>query len=67
MEVMPQLRVGHWVYRIEGQYLENPLFLRQNALSLSAAQLSSKMTGGGKLLEKYHGQSFLPGFIRSTL
>jgi hypothetical protein len=42
-KVMPQLRVGHWVYRIEGQYLGNPLFLRQNGVSLPAAQLSAKM------------------------
>lgn len=52
---MPQLRVGHSVYRIEGQYLETPLFLRQNGVSLSAAQLSAKMVRCGKCFEKYHG------------
>jgi len=52
---MPQLRVGHWVYRIEGQYLKNPLFLRPNGISLSAAQLSAKMVRCGKFFEKYHG------------
>jgi hypothetical protein len=53
--VMPQLRVGHWVYRIEDQYPENPLFLRQNGGSLSAAQLAAKMVRCGKFFEKYHG------------
>jgi len=32
---MAQLRVGHSVYRIERQRLENPLFLCQNGVSLS--------------------------------
>jgi len=41
--VMDQLRVGHWVYRIEGQYLENPLFPGQNGVSLSTRQVSAKM------------------------
>ena len=52
---MGQLRVGHSVFRIEGQYLENPLFLRQNGVSLSAAQLSAKMVRCEIFFEKYHG------------
>jgi hypothetical protein len=52
---MPQLRVGHSVYCIEGQDLEIPFFLRQNGVSLSAAQLSAKMVRCGKCFEKYHG------------
>ena len=47
--------MGHSVYRIEGQDIETPLFLRQNGLSLSAARLSAKMVRCGKFLEKYHG------------
>ena len=34
---MGQLRVGHSVYRIEGQRLENPLFLWRNAVLISTA------------------------------
>ena len=49
--IMPQLRVGHWIYRIEGQYIEKALFLRQNVGLLSAAQLSAKMVRCGKFLK----------------
>ena len=55
---MPQLRVGHSVYHIEDQYLETPLFLCQNGVSLSAAQLSAKIVRCGKCFEKYHGLVF---------
>jgi hypothetical protein len=45
--------VGHLVYRIEGQYLKNPLFLRPNGVSPSIAQLSAKIVRCGKIFKKY--------------
>jgi len=39
--VMGQLRVGHSGYRIEGQGLENRLFLCRNGISLSTGWLSN--------------------------
>jgi len=38
---MGQLRVGHSVYWIEGQGLEDPLFLCQNGVSMSNGWLSN--------------------------
>jgi len=41
--------------------LKNPLFLRQNGVSLSAAKLSAKMVGCGKFFEKYQRLVFPDG------
>ena len=68
--VMPQLRVGHWLYRIEGQDLENPFFLRQDEVSLYSAQLSDKMVRCENSSENYHGlvppYGVFPGFPNLT-
>jgi hypothetical protein len=54
-QVMGQLRVGHWIYRIEDQYLEKPPFLRQNGGLLSAGRMSSRLGRCKKNFEKYAG------------
>ena len=52
---MGQLRVVHSVYRIEGQHLENPLFLCQDGALLFTGQLSGKMVKCGNFFEEYPG------------
>jgi len=56
---MAQLWVCHWIYRINGQYLDNPFFLlSQNWVSLFSAQLSDKMVRCEKNLKNYHWPVF---------
>ena len=74
---MPQLQVGHSVYRIECQYLLESTFTRENGVLLSAVQLSAKMVRCGKSLSevsraripirRFSGFSESDGLVQSYL
>jgi len=52
---MGQLRVGHSVYRIEGQYLAPPFFCAKMKFCRLLDSYPAKWSSAEKISEKYHG------------
>jgi hypothetical protein len=52
---MPQLRVGHWVYRIEGQYPETPFFCDKMGVRCLLHNSRLKWSGAEDFLKSITG------------